>query len=86
MSILHIPEVCDPQNPEHVRLHSSNSYKNATPYRENATSFSGTYRLAYNQEIPSPPPLPVVTVRETNGTHQTHCNNHFYYVIFIFDV
>ena len=56
MPILHIPEVCDPQNPEHVRLHSSNSYKNATPYRENATPFSGTYRLAYNQEIPSPPP------------------------------
>ena len=58
MPIRHTPEVCDPQNPEHVRLHSSNSYKNATPYRENATLFSGTYRLAYNQEIPSPPPPP----------------------------
>ena len=33
LSILnpYIPEYSNPQNPENVRPHSSNSYKNATP-------------------------------------------------------
>ena len=50
---------------------------NCQSSRENATPSRGTYRLTYNQEIPPPLPLPVVTVRETNGTYQTQSNNHF---------